>query len=518
MVKYILATNTFESTEVNTAILKNFTTVLSQVSANAVPNSLQSTNYIRTAAALAQLTPDTGIIYDAETLYQLVNVTRNSVSRVPDTAALKQIQDLLDFYNAMPELGLSLYVEGTSRRRLLQDPQDREETVRTVWLDIYETMKEQVIVTAQKTTACGAVDDFETGNATAARSLRWKNLVGTRQENGSTIGPEVDREKLMPTSFKIGHICNPEQGLNLTLGVGEEASSFEWCKEIFRDEIRELHFSIVTTPDYVFLSRVQEGRRVLTKGLTTVLVSQIRNNNTLEDVAEKIENCYKIVTTIPRDALNASRVEDDDAEARTPRGLFFQDPKLYEDTDVYVGELYKPDFEGVSRTETEVPENANRAILTLTADKTGIIAVATRFDWAGAFLNLYGIQIGAIMVLGILLLVLLMIIVAVLSSWLVTTRCIQTAYIPPAEEEDEQVFVERDIYGRNAPGLLFEDDDEMVQEIQQGLAEAEGSDLEQPQASVAMQESSVEQPEPSILPSNDIQQVQSGQFSSVDET
>lgn len=507
MVKYVLSNGGSNDNEVDSEILKNFTSVLNQVSANAVPNSIQSTNYIRTAAALAQLTPDKNITYDVETLYLLVNITRNSVSRTPDTAALRQIQDLLDFYNEIPALGLALYVEGTTRRRLLQDTQDREIAIRSIWLDVYETMKEQVVVTAQKTTACGALDEYVTGvpkrkrKAFLERQLSTNNDTQVDQtessqnqtaQNGSnqneTSSEETNLDDIGPVAFGLGHICNPEQGLSLDLSNGEETSKFEWCKEIFGGEIRELYFTLVTTPDYVYLSRVQEGRKVLTPGLTSVLISTIRENNTLVDATEKLENCYKILTTIPKEALETSKAEDEDKD-RTPRGMLFRSPKPFDDQNVILGEYYTPDFDAVSSTKAVALENSSRAVVTLTTDSTGIVAVGTRFDWAGAFLSIEGIQIGALLILGVLLLISILIIAATMTSWLVTTRCVQTGFVSPAEEEDERIFVERDIYGRNAPGLLFEDDED-IQEIQQGLEEAE----------VAEQGGAADEPVPPSIP------------------
>ncbi|KAI0557979.1 hypothetical protein FGB62_245g00 [Gracilaria domingensis] len=100
MVKFILSA-VVSSSSTDSDALANFTAVLNQIAANSAPNAIQSA--------------DLRVIYNTETLYLLVNIRINGAQRTPDTAALQQLLDLLDFYELPPELIMASYSEGHSR-------------------------------------------------------------------------------------------------------------------------------------------------------------------------------------------------------------------------------------------------------------------------------------------------------------------------------------------------------------------------------------------------------------------
>ncbi|KAI0556749.1 Plexin [Gracilaria domingensis] len=238
MVKFILSAGG-SSSSTDSDALANFTAGLNQIAANSVPNAIQSAGYVRTAAALASLTPDLGVIYNTETLYLLVNITINAVQRTPDTAALQQLQDLLDFYDLTPELIMASYSEGTSRTRLRQSMEVSEEEIIGIWLDVYEVMKEQLVLAVLKKCPCGCEEEVRTGISAKGRGALRARLQTMRQENSSLSAAAAyvnpTQGELSEVRMKLAHFCNSEQGLGLALDVGmERPVEFSWCKGLLR--------------------------------------------------------------------------------------------------------------------------------------------------------------------------------------------------------------------------------------------------------------------------------------------
>ncbi|CAN8077167.1 unnamed protein product [Agarophyton chilense] len=119
-------------------------------------------SFLQAAAALASLTPDLSILYTTETLYFLVKITINAVQRPPDTAALQQLQDLLDFYDLTPE-PMASYSGGTSRQRLRQGMEVGEENMIGIWLDVYEVMKKEIVLAVLPKCPSGYLKEVSSG-------------------------------------------------------------------------------------------------------------------------------------------------------------------------------------------------------------------------------------------------------------------------------------------------------------------------------------------------------------------
>ena len=66
MVKLILdrSNQTSTNSTFDSKIVRNITRKIGQVTANSVPNPIESTSYVRTAASIAKLTPEQGIVFD----------------------------------------------------------------------------------------------------------------------------------------------------------------------------------------------------------------------------------------------------------------------------------------------------------------------------------------------------------------------------------------------------------------------------------------------------------------------
>lgn len=442
MVKFIL-TNRGSTTPYDSDTLALFAAGLNQVTANAVPNAIQSTAYVRTAAALASLTPDLGVTYNITTLYMLINITINSVERTPNTAALQQLDDLLDFYDLTPELVQASYSQGTSRRRLLQEAQDTQDEVREIWLDLYEVMKEQLALTVLKRCSCGCVAEVTTGVSSKAKDALNLRLASSRQTLTAAAQYENPFQGLLSeVTIKFAHFCNSEQGTYVA--IDESASEevrFSWCKDIFENSIRKLYFSVAKTPDYIFLSQLHDNV-TLTNGLVGAMIMELENN-TIKNAGKSIEDCYGVTIPIPREL---SDTDEEDPEDQIPKGLRFSPLKQWGETNT--SGIYVPRFDNIITSTENIANDAKFTSAKLTLSETGVLTVATKFAWSGAASSLEGFLLLALEVAGVTLITLLLVILATLSAWLIATRLFAAAGLA-APIETDFTFVERDVYGRS---------------------------------------------------------------------
>ncbi|CAN8064751.1 unnamed protein product [Agarophyton chilense] len=225
MVKLILSSGG-SSTSSDSEVLANLTQGLNQIAGNSVPNAIQSAGYVRTAAALASLTPELGITYTTETLYLLLNITINAVQRTPDSAALQQLQELLDFYDLTPELILASYAEGSSRRQSGAGAGASDEEILAIWLDVYEVMKEQITVAALKKCPCGCVEEVRTGVSAKGRGGLALRLQSFRQSSsGTNASTGAEHVNATQGAVSVGaEYVNPTQEPGLCVPIAAAAA------------------------------------------------------------------------------------------------------------------------------------------------------------------------------------------------------------------------------------------------------------------------------------------------------
>lgn len=457
MVKYILTKKGSSASDSDSEVLRNFTEGLNQVAQNSVPNAIQSSGFVRTAAALASLTPDLGIVYDTRTLYNLVSITISAVERTPSTAALQQLQDLLDFYDLTPELVLASYSGGTTRTRLIPYATGVEAEVLALWLDLYEVMKEQLAFVALTRCTCGCEREIVTGVSSNQSNLK-KRLVVSRQAGNTTDLTDAasyingNQSKVTRVQMKMAHYCNSEQGLSLSLNSGtDEEVSFSWCKQVYQGGIRKLYFSLAKTPDYIYLSGLHRNV-TLSDGLVGTVIGELASNNTIVS-AQHIAECYSISMPIPHElSLYAETAPKD----QIPAGIHFSPNKQWNDnTSSFL--LYQPDFTGMTST-IDKSSSGSVAKIAIQSSRTGTLAIATRYAWQGAGFSLEGVVLW-MTILGVVLTLLVLVILASASAWLLATRGF---YTPDAASpvDGDFTYLERDVYGRGTALHVVEEEQE----------------------------------------------------------
>jgi REJ domain/IPT/TIG domain len=467
MVKYLVSNGGAQSPEEDSATIANFTRNLNQIVSNSVPNSAQSAGYVKTAAALAMLTSDLQITFSTEALYHLVNITINAVTRTPDTVALRQLEDLLDFYGTTPALVLAAGAGGTSRRRLLQAGVGGQSGEYNVLMsDVYEVMKALVGVVALKPASCGYVDEIATGEPSAARlALGVRHARAARLAGNETAGEGDERKTpaakyvnpsdtaLSATRWKVARLCNPEQGRKLELSIGQsgELCRFGWCKELFEDRFKNLYFMLVRTPNYVYMSGLRRNT-TLTEGLHTIAVGQIRSNNTFVNAALPIDDCYKVDLVIPRSvtapAAGSVDITVEEAENQAPQACRLAPEKVWDVNDKDLRRYYNGVFFPDSNTSVaDSSQDPSLSVASFTTSATGIYTIATRIAWDGGLFSLDGYFLNIAEITGVTLSVLAFLAMSAVAAWMVATKLVTYIGAAPPVEADF-TYVERDVYGR----------------------------------------------------------------------
>lgn len=463
MVKYILAEGSAQSPAEDSETLANYTSNFNQIVANAVPNAEQSAGYVKTAAAMTLLTKDYNVTYTPETLYFLVNITVNAVTRTPDTVALRQLEDLLVFYGTTPELVLAAGREGTTRRRLLQvdDEADPNSQFNVLMADMYEVMKTLIGVVALKPQSCGFVEEIKTPDpvttqlAQSARQL-WASRQGDddRAKTAAALYNNPKDTALSASRWTVARICNPEQGSQLQLAVdgAEELSQFSWCPELFEDRFKNLYFMLVHTPNYAYLSGIRQNT-TLADGLHTIAIGEILANNTFVDAALPIDKCYTVQIPIPRSvtepADESAGLTSEEAEAQAPSACQLAPQKRWTEASGDARGLYQGVFfEGSNLTLRDSVTSDDSSYAMFTAASMGVYTVATRFAFNGGSLFFDGYLVTVYEITGVALSLLVLIACAAVAAWLLGTRMATYAGTPGAVADADFTYVERDVYGR----------------------------------------------------------------------
>lgn len=454
MVKHIWSYNGSLASTIDSEIIANFTEGMSQVAANAVPNAIQAAGYVRMAAALATLTPDTGITYSTESLYYLVNITVNALERTPDNTALQQIEELLDFYELTPELVLATYSDGTSRRRLLQDSQSGETEVLALWLDLYETMKDQIAVTVLKKCSCGCVEEVTVPLRSQQQGSSSRQIISQVGRNLSPAAAYVNPNQglLGAAKITVAHFCNHEQGTNLFIDQGTEKQiQFSWCKGVYENTIKKLYFVLATTPDYLYLSRLHDNV-TLSDGLYSTMVTEIKGN-VLQNASHIIPRCYNLEVPVLRNLTESVKEVPDD---QVPQGVLFAPRKEWGENDT--AGLYRPIFNGIETVvqDVDVTTGTQYTSAKLSLSRTGVLAVATRIAWSGSSFSLEGVFLTAAEVAGVVMTIFVLVLMASMVAWLLATRLFAAKEVAAPVEADF-TYVERDVYGRGTAIDMMEE-------------------------------------------------------------
>lgn len=466
IVKMILDTNrTVENAAQASEIVMNITRNIGQITANSVPNTIQSTHYVRTAASLARLSPDVGISMDLQSLYRLVNITQNAISRSPDTAAMQQLEDLLQFYDLTPALLMQLLSPSTTgvTARFTEAEVGSSES-RVIWADMFELMKKQITVIAMKNAVCGARQSVRTGAGSksgnalslrfiAARKKESPPNIRAYQEGNQSVSVNPSQGQLLPFSVTMAKLCNPEQ--NLELHIDEDTENevrFKSCNRIFKNSFRDLLFSVSSTTDYVWLS---ELKRIETRtpGLVSVSVVQLRSDNTLvEDDTTGLSSCFEIEMPVSTQGDLAKL----NVNNGTPiAGVRFSDPRIFGEPVKDSSEYYNMDYKGVVSKINRVPNGTSSyARGRILASNTGIYSIRA-IDWGG---SLHGIRWTWLIVLCLLLITLLLVIVIVILVYLFGREKEESVPGMLVPVDTDFTYVERDIYGRGTAVEMMEED------------------------------------------------------------
>lgn len=466
MVKYILGEGSAQSPAEDSETLANFTANFNHIVANAVPNAEQSAGYVKTASALTLLTTDYNVTFSPETLYYLVNITVNAVTRTPDTVALRQLEDLLVFYGTTPELVLAAGTEGTSRRRLLQvdDAQDPSSKVNILMADMYEVMKTLIGVVALKPQSCGFVEEIQTADPLTTSLRRSAHMMlSSRQDDESDSDAAVTaaakysnpRDTALGRSrWTVGRICNPEQGQELRVRIGDsnDTSRFAWCPELFEDRFKNLYFMMVHTPNYAYVSRIR-ANTTLADGLVSIAIGEMRENNTLVDAALPLDDCYVVDIPIPRSVTappdDSNDLDDEAAEFQAPAACQLSPQKEWDVDPEDVTGLYRGLFFADSNMSiSDSAVNDDQSIASFTTKSMGVYTVATRFAFFGDGWRLDGYNLDAVEISSVTLSLLVLIAVAAVGAWLLGTKLATFAGPPVPIGDADFTYVERDVYGR----------------------------------------------------------------------
>ena len=535
--------------DLDSEIVMNLTRNLGQIVANSVPNPIQSATYVRTAASLAQLTPDHGITYDLEGLYNLVNVTQNAIARTPDNAALQQLEDLLQFYDLAPQLLSRIFVEkaATVIRTRQLDSVTENLHKKVIWADMYELMKEQITMILLKGAVCGAKQSVKTGKPSksqAALALRHLTArqTATEDESNETVAPENSSDdteveepsrntpessedendseetnfgnmtmlttpepvseqandngtrpdtgkgqnstvedvamntsrnptqgKLQPSLFQVAKLCNPEQGLELKISEDtKDEVRFKSCPDVFRMSFRTLMFSVVSTPDYIWLSELQ---RVETRiqGLVSVSVAEHKIGNKLVEDDTRARNCFEVeMPLITSGALGELETKN----GSTISGVRFAPKRVFGTLLEKLHGFYRPRVKDttakvISKRVTGRKDISARA--RLISSKTGIFAVTTS-NYGD---NLWGIHWTLIIVLGMVAIILLIVALVALSIHRLTSTREEAVPAPGMVAVDgDYTYVERDNFGRGDGFALLDPQYEVAEGAEDATAAA----------------------------------------------
>lgn len=275
---------------------------------NELPNTANARNYVSLAANFARLK----CVEDSDTLYELLGMVDESISRTPSEETLtteaysaekglpnvQLEEELLRFYNFSVTRAISKMSAGSSRERLVPLPGE----VNNLMLDLSEMWMRHVTTSATSGRVCG-------WDATYTSSA----IDG---EPDQMLTPGRSEPPLGVNTIRVAVMCNKEQGTYLSTPF----ASFHWCDSVYDLSSSErMLVTVAESFDYPYLSGVQgtnrsETARIVMVDITTLgesnrLVSAMSDSAVLAQAdsgEEEMESCYRVGLTMAPEAMTRS--------------------------------------------------------------------------------------------------------------------------------------------------------------------------------------------------------------------
>jgi len=396
-------------------------------------NSFPTTNLIETYYEICQKfgVLSTRVISQSEMLTNLLLILLNVRERKENgiVVSTESVNLLRNLYPALPEIAVFLGQNerslGTSRRRLLQNPNDQNVNL----ANVYSSQSDDIVFAASDNEQCGF--------------FQLISIVPNDAGNGGVPS--------LPTDFFISIRCSQAQNEADPIVAGSNSLSI--CPEVFGAGLRKLGFHLVSSPDYPYLSGFDESDT----SADARQIPQLYIDQSVNELPDDLpSDCFQL--TIQADLSNAN------GSTNVALAPFEYEPLRVVGEPIPEQGLYNRVDSGATPLDTVVANDTVRSVIavpgaglygttisglavtptptevgggTPTPSGSGDLGTPTQTSSGG------GISGGAIA--GIVVGILVFLIIAILIAWLIATRCF-VVVAPPVQEGFE--YVERDIYGR----------------------------------------------------------------------
>lgn len=422
---------------------------------NELPNTANARNYISLAANFARLK----CIEDLDTLYELLGIVDESISRTPSEETLttetysggkgfpnvQLEEELLRFYNFSMTRALSAMSAGMSRGRLVPIPGE----VNNLILDLAEMWMRHITTTATSGRVCG-----------------WDAIYASDVVDGEsdeTLTPDSSEHPLGMNTVRVAVMCNKEQGTSLSTPF----SSFHWCDSMYDFSSTErMLITIAELFDYPYLSGVRGMNRSETARIVMVDITTLGESNRLvsamadsaifaqaESGGEDTPACYRVGLTMAPEAMTRS----DECSRNIP---YYMWPRKTYGTAFsfpFHNRAYERRTAGVGVTAETRNDSAT---VIATSNILGLYG-AYRTTCAGSALGVESLGPMGMTLAGIMIGILIIVFIITGLTYALVVAVVR-AVTRSHDEEDDMLenYVERDFFGRGQVRLNFVEDDE----------------------------------------------------------
>ncbi|KAI0567683.1 PKD/REJ-like protein [Gracilaria domingensis] len=289
-------------TETERTSFGNMVSTLEEIVSNSVPSTSSSKSFIVAAVRLASLRSE---YISPSTLESLLSIVNLAVRRVPREESFNHELELNAFYNLSIGHALRLF-ESAGGDGTTQDMDGDRDYERSVVLNVFRLLREQLTIVLSRDAHCGIVKQFSTilvqNDATAGIIGNGTGLAEvSRQVSGSydILDTFQDPWKPRHAFFSMAVTCFTNQ-VNELRG---EATSFKWCEESFafeggeqatdfRFSTKQL-FSLLETMDYQFYTDAvsQESDTVFISNSSIALLS---SKGVGDVVLPSFRSCFRL--------------------------------------------------------------------------------------------------------------------------------------------------------------------------------------------------------------------------------
>lgn len=419
-----------------------------------MPNTANARNYVSLASNFARLR----CVEEAETLYGLLGMVDESISRTPSEETLttdaykgstnvpnvQLEEELLRFYNFSMTRALSHVAAGSSRGRLV--PTDGK--VDNLILDLSEMWMRHI-----------------TTSATSGRVCGWDATYTSSSVDGepdASLTPSRPQPPLGVNTIRVAVMCNREQGTS----ISSPFASFEWCETVYTYSSTErMLVTLAEFFDYPYISGVQgrnrsDSRRLVMVDITTLgksnkLVSAMSDSAVFAQAEsnedESGDSCYRIRLTMGTEAMTRS----DECSQNVPFHMWPR--KSY-------GEALNSPFQSGAYQRRTVgvrvtPETRN--------DSATVVAQSNILGLYGAYRTTCGVSSGlgtfvglGLGLGGILLGIMVTVIILTGLTYTLVSNFVAAAVSEDGDEMMLENYVERDFFGRGQVRLTLTKSDE----------------------------------------------------------